>query len=117
MTVGGHRDEIAAAHAASGERAARLRHIADRRIAALDRLAQHADHAVGGRHETEHSAHQRRLARAVRPEHADEFALIHHEAGIAQNRALAEFERHLLEFEHGCGGGGARRCAAASQSH
>ncbi len=40
MTIGGHRDEIAAAHMAPGQTAARLRHIANRRIAAHDRLRQ-----------------------------------------------------------------------------
>jgi hypothetical protein len=70
-------------------------------------LPQHANRAARGRHETEHGAHQRGFARAVRPEHTDEFALVYHEAGVAQNRAATEFERHVLEFEHG------RRAASA----
>ncbi len=63
--------EVASAEAKRG-RAAGLRHVADRRIAARGRGPEHPDHAGARRHEPEDRAHQRRLARAVRAEHADE---------------------------------------------
>ncbi|CAM2152069.1 hypothetical protein PT2222_270105 [Paraburkholderia tropica] len=100
VPVGGHRHEVAAAHAAARERRARLRHVADLRIAARDRFAEHADRAARGGHEAEDRAHQCGLARAVRSEHADEFALVHGEVGVAQDRAFAERERHAREREH-----------------
>jgi hypothetical protein len=82
-------------------------------VAAHYRLTEDADRAARRRHEAEHGTHQRGFARAVRPEHADEFALIHLQTGVAQDGTAAQFQRHVLEFENGRGIG---RCAA-SQSH
>ena len=67
-------DEIEAAHAQVRQHGAHLRQIADGAVAALRRAAEHADRSRARRQQAEDGAHQRGLAGAVRPEHADEFA-------------------------------------------
>ena len=52
-----------------------LRHVADARMAAPRRRAEHADLPAARGHETEDRAKQRRLAGSVGPEHPDEGAV------------------------------------------
>ena len=73
--AGGAGDAVPAGKADICQIAARLRHIADRRIAARRGLAEHADGASLNRDQPENGAHERGFAGAVGPEHADELAL------------------------------------------
>ena len=83
-------DEIEAAHAQVGQHRAHLRQIADGAVAALRRAAEHAQRARARRQQAENGAHQRGLAGAVRPEHADEFAGADGEACVGQHGAAAD---------------------------
>ena len=79
------------------DRAAILRHVADQGVAARRRLAEHRDRARSQRNEAERGAHERRLAGAVRAQHADEFAFLDLEAGGREDIPAAELDRHMVE--------------------
>ena len=92
-------DEIEAAHAQVGQHRAHLRQIADLRIAAMRRAAEDADRPRARRQQAENGAHQCGLAGAVRAEHADEFAGADGQARIGQDGAIAERQRHVIQFD------------------
>ena len=81
------------------DRAAVLRHVADRGVAARRRLAEHADLARGDGNEPERGAHQRGLAGAVGAQHADEFAVLDGEARRREDVPAAELDRDVVEAE------------------
>ena len=90
MAVDAAGDEIPAAQPQLRQRAADLRHVADGGIAARRRAAEHADGAAARRQQAEDGAHQRRLAGAVRAEHADELAVADRQTDVGQDGAAAE---------------------------
>ena len=99
-------------------RAAHLRHIADGGIAAGGRPAQHVDGAAAWRQQAENGAHQRRLAGAVRAEHADELAAPISPGDAFQHDPAAQRQAHIAEFDrvHGTYSGSARSTASSSLS-
>ena len=88
-------DEVPAREPQLIQRAAHLRHVADGGIAARHRPAQHADRAVARRQQAQYRAHQRGLARAVGPEHADELVVADREVDAGKHRPGAERQRHI----------------------
>ena len=84
---------------------ARLRQVADGRIAARHRSAEDADRARAWPDEAEHRLDQRRLAGAVGAEHADEFALGDVERDVGEDRPAADRERDVLERDRAHVGG------------
>ena len=103
MSVDGARDEIPSAQPAWRNVASDLGQVADRRVAAHGRPAEHADLAAHRRDEPEDGAHEGRLARAVRPQHADEFRIAHREIHLVQEPPPADRERDAAEFDRAQG--------------
>ncbi len=71
MAAGGAGDQVEAGEGQVGGEFSRLRHIADRRIAAAGRLTEDRDAAGRRRHEAEHRTQQRGLAGTIGAENAD----------------------------------------------
>ena len=98
----------------AGDGGAGLRHVANRRVAAGSRLAQHAQTAACQRQQAEDGAHQRGLAGAVRSQHAHELPLGDRQADVGEDRAGAQHEAGAVQFDRGHGGGRARSTAFSS---
>ena len=92
-------DEIEPAHPQIRQHGAHLRQIADGAVAALRRAAEHAHVPGARRQQAEYGAHQRGLAGAVGPEHADEFAGPDGKAGVGEHRATADPDGCVVEFD------------------
>ena len=97
----GRGDDGAAGKAGLGAAAARLRHVADRLIAAHGRPAQDPDGSAVGRDQAQDGAQERRLSRAVGAEHADEFALLDGEVDVGEHGASAEDDGSTVDV-NGC---------------
>src|SRR5262249_40629848 len=95
--LGGAGDEVAAGELERALAAAVLRHVADNRIAARDRTAEHADLAAARAQQTERRAHQGGLAGTVSAQHAKELAVADLEADLGEHGAPAECDAHLVE--------------------
>ncbi len=100
MTVGAAGNEVPAAEPQIIESAARLRHVADRRVAARHRSTQHADRPAARRQKAKDCAHQRGLARSVRTEHADELVVADRKSRCRQRTVRGtECQRRRREFD------------------
>jgi hypothetical protein len=73
--AGGSKDKIVAFKADLSDATTKLRHIADRSVAATRRLTHDGNLAAADRHETQEGTKQGCFASTVRAEHADERAL------------------------------------------
>src|ERR1700683_2397439 len=93
-------DEIEAANAQVRQHGAKLRQVADLPIAAAWWFIEYADGARACRHQSENGPHQRGLASAVRPKHADEFALPDGQTGIVEDVTATELDGRPIEFNH-----------------
>ena len=99
-TLATHRtgDEVKPAHTRVRQQRARLRNVADGRIAALWRVVKDADMSRGRRQQPQNCAHQRGLASAVGTEQADKFALLNRKAGVDKDSAIADDKRRVIEL-------------------
>src|SRR4029079_8403210 len=73
-------------------------------LEAADALTREPDVALGRLVDAGDEVEQRRLARAVRPDHAHDLALVDVEVELRHARETAERHRDLLEFEQRCAG-------------
>src|SRR5262252_4055956 len=96
MPAGDAGDEVPSSDPRMQQRRAHLRHVSDRRTAAPDRRVEHADRARARPDEAEDRAHQRRLARSIGAEHADELAALDREAHVRQDRPAAHRDGHAV---------------------
>src|SRR6185437_3364376 len=85
LAMQGTADEIEPAHPQVRQHRAHLWQIADATVAALWGVLEYAYVSRARRQQPENSAHQRGLAGAVGPEHADELAGADGETDIGQN--------------------------------
>src|SRR6185437_13318404 len=69
------------------------------RLEAEDRLPLEANVPGVGLVDARHEVEQRRLARAVRPDHADDLALVDVQVEPVDAREAAEVLRHALDLE------------------
>ena len=90
-------DDVPAPEPEARHGQAGLRHIADMGVAAGDRAIEHGDGPRSDGNEAERGADQRRLAGAVRAQHADESAVLDAETGGREDVPAAEPDRHLVE--------------------
>ena len=71
------------------------------------RPAQHLDAARRDRHETEQRAQQRRLARTVRTDHAEEAARVEREGDVLEHALAVALDAHVLAHDDAIGAHGA----------
>ncbi len=90
-------DDVPAGQPQACDCPADLRDVADLGVAARYRPPKHRDLARSYGNETKRGAHKRRLAGAVRAQHADELALLDLEAGGREDVPAAEPDRHIVE--------------------
>lgn len=99
-----------------GWRGVGLGEVADCRIALPDRPVEDGDPPAGRPPEAQNGADQRRLAGAVRPKQADEFALVDRQADVVEDRRPADRQRHVVERDGAQDEGAANARAVASSS-
>jgi hypothetical protein len=75
-----------------------LRDVADLGVAARHRAPKHRDLARAQGNETKRGAHERRLAGAIRAQHADEFPFLDREADRREDTPAAEPDRHTVKL-------------------
>ena len=96
-TVDAEGHEVARAERQVGIELDPLRHVSDQPARAVRRVAEHAHRAFGRRDKTEHELEQRRFARAVSADDADELSGFDLEREAAEDASLAAPEADVRE--------------------
>jgi hypothetical protein len=107
-------DEIPAAQPGRRDRAAGLRHVADRRISARGRCTEDADAPGRRTKQAQDRTHHRGLPGTVRAEHTDERVLGDDEIHPRKDIAAAQLERDAFELDGVQGAGFASAASSAS---
>src|SRR4029453_19218907 len=101
VTAGRAGDEVEARQSHAIAAAVDLRHVTDRRIASRGLVAHDLDRPGLRRNEPEGGAQQRRLARAIWAEDADEFTFLDDEIDGRKHGSAGKSERCVLELQRG----------------